>query len=140
MFACKYEKEQTLPERPIDGSTRMLAEQFGRGTVQFWNSQSERSELQVYFWSDTMANWSKQFIRPHENDPFWLSFDITQRPFKHSKTNMKSLLIVSSYFRHARVFVPVFFALLDDDQTQQGLEKALIKFRSEILETMAVIP
>ena len=82
-----------------------------------------------------MVFWPKVFIRPHEKDDFWISIDITKRPFHHSKTNMKCLLIVSCYFRHIRIFIPTFFAMLDDDSTPESFVKALTKFRCEILET-----
>ena len=87
-----------------------------------------------------MVCYPKIFIRPHEKDPVWISIDITKRPFQHTKTNMKCLMIVSCYFKHIKVFTPTFFAILDDDQTPETFCKALIKFRSEILETLYITP
>ena len=87
-----------------------------------------------------MTSYCKTFIRPHENDPFWISIDITQKSFRHSKTNLKSLMVISAYFKHVRVFIPIFFALLEDDQTPEGLGKSLLKFRTEILENFSLVP
>lgn len=87
-----------------------------------------------------MSVWPKYFIRPNENDPFWISIDLTERPFKHTKTNMKSLMVVSVYFRHSKVFIPVFFALMDDDSTSYGLTRALQRFKSDILDNVPLVP
>ena len=105
LFACHYEQEQTQ----LLGDDRV--EQFGRGMSQFWNAENERSELQMYFASDFMLAWPRVFVG--EGDPFWMSVELTRRPFYHSKTGMAALLIVSVFFKHTRVFVPVFFAVLD---------------------------
>ena len=87
-----------------------------------------------------MLHWPRIYVRQYEKDPFWISIDLTKRPFLHTKTNLKSLMIVSCYFSHAKIFVPIFFALLEDDQTPEGLSKALLKFRSEVLDTYPMVP
>ena len=87
-----------------------------------------------------MISWPKNFIRPHEGDNFWISIDITERPFKHTKTNFKYLMIVSAFFKHVKIFVPIFFAMLQEGENPDALSKPLIKFRTEILEQYQMIP
>jgi len=53
---------------------------------------------------------------------------------------MRSLLIVSVYFKHVKVFIPVYFAILEDDSTTLSLSKALLNFKSEVLDNYTMIP
>jgi hypothetical protein len=38
------------------------------------------------------------------------------------------------------MLVPIFFAILEDDTSPEGISKCLIKFKSEILENYSMVP
>ena len=47
---------------------------------------------------------------------------------------MTSMLIVSVYFKHVRVFFPVSFTILESDTTPFELVKALQKIKVEVMD------
>jgi len=85
----------------------------------------------MYFWSDQMIYWPSTFVNP---DSFWIRIDLTKRPFLHSKINMRSLLIISIFYKHIKVFIPTFFAVIEDEQTSFAINQALLKYKSEIFD------
>ena len=86
------------------------------------------------FYSDFQSYWPQIFVRQNAGDPFWLSIDLTRRPFHHNKVGMTSMLIVSVYFKHVRVFFPVSFTILESDTTPFELVKALQKIKIEVVD------
>ena len=53
---------------------------------------------------------------------------------------MSSMMIVSVYFKHVRVFFPISFTILESDQTPFELVKALQKIKIEVLDQMPMQP
>ena len=58
-----------------------------------------------------------------------LQINLTKRPFAYTRTNMRGLLIVSAYFRHIEAFLPIFFVILEYENTTYAVYYALKKFK-----------
>lgn len=108
--------------------------------LQVYNPLAQKTELQCYFHSDYQVFWPRIFVRTHEGDPLWLSFDLTRRPFFHAKVGLRSMLMISCFFKHVKVFVPIFFAILEEDHTPYAISRVLHKFKSEILDQLSSSP
>ena len=51
-----------------------------------------------------------------------------------SKTNFKEILVISAYFSKPRLFLPIFFALLQSVNNLETYLRALHKFKSCFLQ------
>jgi hypothetical protein len=99
--------------------------QFGRDITKYYNTTSKVSEIQLYFFSDSQQEWPK-ILNPA---PAYLLLQVTRRPLLKSKTNFHSLLVAHLYFPSKRLFLPLFFCLMQNEQpSYESYLKALTKF------------
>jgi hypothetical protein len=76
--------------------------------------------MQVFFYSDAQTTMYEPVESNNISDKkVYLLFQCTRRPFMKSKTNFNALLVVHAYFADKRLFLPVFFALLNQSDQQK---------------------